>query len=329
MIDYTRRATASDVIFDSVGVYSLSELGAIRILGDDSRPWLNGQVTAQLSAGEAQASATYTLMVNLQGRVITDGWVYDRSDDLIFACPRTVIDAVVESLDRYIIMEDVELEPARDLSVITAQGPKALELLTHSDVADEVCFRTRRFGMDDRIPEGVDLVVNSVQHDEVLDRLARAAEALGGSKLDEASWELARIRSGRPKFGLDFGDFTLPQEAGLEHIAVSFQKGCYVGQEAVVMLQHRGKPPKRLLRMNLEVGTEVSPEAPVTTADGEVVGKITSLAMDAAPAALAMALVKRAHIDTPLYVHGVRAGTRTIIGAPPKTDGSSTGGYSA
>ena len=110
---------------------------------------------------------------------------------------------------------------------------------------------------------------------------------------------------GVPRWGRDFGADTLPQEAGLKH-AVSFDKGCYLGQEPVVMLEHRGKPPKRLVRLELEDAVEVG--APVEAAERQV-GRVTSAA-----GTRALALVKRKALEgeAPLEVGG-RALTRWAL----------------
>ena len=113
-------------------------------------------------------------------------------------------------------------------------------------------------------------------------------------------------------FGVDYGDEAYPQEARLEEMAVSFDKGCYLGQEAVFMLQKRGKPPKRLVV--LEIGGEApAVETEVHTADGAKVGRITSVATrDGRTLALGMVKTKHSEDGTEL-----RVGERTATVRPP------------
>ena len=98
---------------------------------------------------------------------------------------------------------------------------------------------------------------------------------------------------GRPEFGIDFGDFTYPQETGLTEPAVSFGKGCYIGQETVVMLQNRGKAPKLLWRWAIEGAEPPADKAPILK-EGAVVGEITSAAAVDGET-LALGFLKRGH----------------------------------
>jgi folate-binding protein YgfZ len=80
---------------------------------------------------------------------------------------------------------------------------------------------------------------------------------------------------GRPRFGVDFGEWTYPQETGLNTVAVSFNKGCYIGQETVVMLENRGKAPKVLWRWTVDSNEAPEAKTPITRGD-TAVGEITS-----------------------------------------------------
>ena len=84
----------------------------------------------------------------------------------------------------------------------------------------------------------------------LFDRLAAEARRVGGGAVSEAGFDLARVRAGRPRFGRDFGAQQYPQEAGHKQRAVSFGKGCYLGQEVVCTLENRGRLTRRLVRLN-------------------------------------------------------------------------------
>ena len=109
---------------------------------------------------------------------------------------------------------------------------------------------------------------------------------------DDATWDAVRIEHGLPRFGVEFDTTHYPQEAALEKLAVSFQKGCYLGQEVVYMLQERGHVKRKLVSLDLDLAGE-APAAgtPVTTPTGDVVGDIRSAVMgptSGRPAAIAM-----------------------------------------
>ena len=128
---------------------------------------------------------------------------------------------------------------------------------------------------------------------------------------DPARFEAMRIERGLPRFGVDFDTTHYPQEAGLEKLAVSFDKGCYLGQEVVYMLENRGHPKRKLVPLDLEGTEAVEAGAPVTPEDGqgEPIGEVRSSALGpvrGAPVAIAMVKWSHAKPGTKLRV-GERA----------------------
>ena len=95
---------------------------------------------------------------------------------------------------------------------------------------------------------------------------------------DPAGWNALRLECAVPQFGSDFGDTTYPQEANLEKIAVSFDKGCYLGQEVVCMLEMRGHVKRRLVAVVLDGSEPPSRGAVVSDEAGAVAGEVTSAA---------------------------------------------------
>ncbi|MDQ3032522.1 MAG: folate-binding protein YgfZ, partial [Myxococcota bacterium] len=112
--------------------------------------------------------------------------------------------------------------------------------------------------------------------------------------VSDEGWELARLRAGRPALFADFGEATYPQEAGLERAAVSFQKGCYLGQEVVCMLENRGQLNRRLV--SIESDGELARGTTITDAEGKKLGEVTSAMRDPESSrVLALGFVKRTH----------------------------------
>lgn len=260
----------------------------LRVHGDDARTWLQGQVTCDVLLG---GPSVHGLVLSATGHVITDVWVLDRSrsgetPELWLRMPSRAFDAALKRLDRFIVMEDVELEPT-ELRVIHTLGRPTRE-----------AYPTPRFATD-----GWDVVVSGAE--ATLAELEREGFVRG----DDALYERLRIAAGKPRLGADFGEHTLPQEAGLKS-AVSFTKGCYFGQEPVVMLEHRGKPPKRLVRL-APLASSLGPVivgAPVTDSEGREVGTVTSATPDAA-----LALVKRRALEAgELRVNGQPIPTHVV-----------------
>jgi folate-binding protein YgfZ len=262
----------------------------LRVHGDDARTWLQGQVTCDVLL---RGPSVHGLVLSATGHVITDVWVLDRSrkgetPELWLRMPSRAFDAALKRLDRFIVMEDVELEPT-DLRVI--------HTLAEPSLPSREAHATPRLAA-----EGWDVVVSDAE--ATLAELERE----GFTRGDDALYERLRITAGKPRLGPDFGEHTLPQEAGLKS-AVSFTKGCYFGQEPVVMLEHRGKPPKRLVHIApLAPSPAIVVGSAVTDADGREVGTITSAAPEAA-----LALVKRRALEAgELRVNGEPIPTRTV-----------------
>jgi hypothetical protein len=146
--------------------------------------------------------------------------------------------------------------------------------------------------------------------DAVGKRIAESVKDLGGAVGDATGWRALRLERGVAEFGEDFDDTTYPQEAGLEKVAVSFDKGCYLGQEVVCMLELRGHVNRKLMPLVLEASGLPLPGAGVTDLAGVSVGKVTSAALSPTlgkPVALAM--VKRAHANASnvVLIGGARA----------------------
>ena len=282
---------------ESVLLVAEPDLAVLVVTGDDRAAWLNGLVTCDV-AKLAEGNVAYGLMVTPKGRIVTDLYIDKRGDALQVILPARVRDAVVETLDRHLVMEDAEMARDDSLRVWFAHGPKSVEL------GGQPCDRTGLGG------------VVIVAPDTEKDRLARHVESLGGLIGDAQGWDALRLERGVPAFGVDFDDKTYPQEASLEKRAVSFDKGCYLGQEVVCMLELRGHVKRKLVPFVIDDGGAVEAGASVTDDAGAEIGKVSSatesptlgrcvgLAMvklaHAAPGASLRAAGKKAHVvETP------------------------------
>jgi folate-binding protein YgfZ len=235
------------------------DLAVLSVRGEDARSWLNGQVTNDVRSTKP-GDAVHALVLNAKGRILADVIVIDRGDrSLAMVIPKSEHEVLRMHLEKYVIMEDVEL---------------VLEALDVVEV-DGTCEGERYPAP--WLGEGAGVWIGD------------AASMRDASVIDPSEAELSRLRAGRPAFGVDFGATTYPQEAGLDS-AVSFQKGCYLGQEVVCMLENRGQLSRALVRLSTDA--LVAPGAKVLDADGAEVGAVTS-AIDAPDGALALAYVKR------------------------------------
>jgi folate-binding protein YgfZ len=285
---------------ETVLVVPARDRAAILLTGKDRFSWLNGLVTCELMKRE-QGQGAYGLLVEKKGRIQTDLFVVPSTGDatLALALPASLRDTMMATLDHYLIMEDAELS-ASDLVFFVAHGPRAAELRSLAPFAGSV---------DLLGTGGMVLAAPATEAADLEARIAAEVARLGGVVVDDETWNEVRIAHGLPRFGVEFDATHYPQEAALEKLAVSFSKGCYLGQEVVYMLQERGHVKRKLVPLDLEGGEAPAKGTPVTTSDGAAVGEIRSASNAAAsgkPTAIAM--VKWAH---------AKPGTELRVGEQP------------
>jgi folate-binding protein YgfZ len=274
---------------ETVLVVPLRDRAAIVVTGKDRTSWLNGLITCELAKRE-RGQGAYGLLVEKKGRIQTDLFVVPSADPgeetLALAVPASLRDGLVPALDHYLIMEDAELATP-DLVFFAAHGPRAAELRTLAPFAGTV---------DLLGSGGVVLGAPAADAAALEGRLVEAAAKLGGVVVDDATWDAVRIERGVPRFGAEVDATLYPQEAALETLAVSFSKGCYLGQEVVYMLQERGHVKRKLVPLDLEGDDAPAVGTAVTTPEGETVGEIKSSAIGPSSGKpVAIAMVKWAH----------------------------------
>src|SRR5436190_8925644 len=162
-------------------------------------------------------------------------------------------------------------------------GAGALPAVEYSHAAATLAGRRVRLIVTD---EGVDVLCDAADLSVVADALREA----GAVDVDEAAAEVLRVERGRPRYGIDLDDTVIPQEAGLNERAVSFTKGCYVGQETVARLHYKGKPNRHLRGLRLSAPAESG--APLLHEDREV-GRLASAVASPRLGPIGLALVRR------------------------------------
>lgn len=286
-----------DALHSGVAVIDRSRSDArLRVTGPDRREWLQGLLTNDVAA-LAAGRGCYAAYLTPQGRMLGDMRVFDRGDHVVLDVVADAREVLISRLDQFIIMEDVVLEDITDeTGCISVVGPRAAERLAplvgvdvatlaglaeyaHVAVtvagADGFCASTRELGV-----EGYDVYLPTA---DVVTLLARLRD-LDVPMLDDGVVTTARVEAGRPRFGIDMDDETIPLEAGLEDRAISFTKGCYVGQEVVIRVLHRGqgRVARRLCRIVSDAAEAPMSDAPwrpgaELRAGGRTVGRLTSV----------------------------------------------------
>jgi folate-binding protein YgfZ len=270
------------------------------VTGQDRLSWLNGLLTCDL-ASRKPGDAVYGLAVALKGRIVSDVVVAIDAERVILLVERAAAEALGESLDRYLMMEDAEVTRAFDrFGVFFAHGTGAGALLDAARSAGAVGGELDRTGLG-----GAVILAEGDAREPVRMAIASAVGRLKGAWGDDAGWEALRLERGVPRFGIDFDGTTYPQEASLEKVAVSFSKGCYLGQEVVCMLEMRGHVKRKLMPLVLEGDGVPERGARVLDGAGADVGSMTSAALSptlAHPVGLAMVKFAVAEAGKELYV---------------------------
>jgi len=279
------------------GIVDRSERGKLALTGADAKSFLSGQVTNDtigLTAGRGCYAAFLTHKGKMLGdlRILDAAGPEDGGGELLLDTERATLQALFDMIRRFKIGYDVELHKRTvQCGLLSLIGPRARAVAGAENLPDEeYAHRTGEIGGRGvrliATDAGVDVLCDAADTDAVREALEQA----GATPVTEAATEIVRVERGRPRYGADVDDTTIPQEAGLNARAVSFTKGCYVGQETVARLFYRGKPNRHLRGLRLSESVPVGAELRL----GErVVGHISSCVVSPAHGPIALALVRR------------------------------------
>ncbi|BCS35781.1 glycine cleavage system protein T [Luteitalea sp. TBR-22] len=222
----------------------------LEVRGPDAATWLQGLLTQDVASLQAGQGA-YAAYLTPQGRMIADLRVFHRGEAFVLECASTVRASLLSRLDQFVIMEDVTVVDLTEaLGCLTVVGPTSaasasactgIALSTLNGLPEHASLplavpgafvaASREFGVP-----AFDLY--APRQDLAIWRTLLQARV---PQAGERTLETARIEAGRPRFGVDMDGDTIPLEAGIESRAISFDKGCYVGQEVVIRILHRGQ----------------------------------------------------------------------------------------
>ncbi len=286
-------ATDYRTITEACGMLDRSERGKLALTGADARSFLQGQVTNDVE-GLSAGQGCYAAFLTPKGKMLGDLRILDAGEEVLLDTERVALQGLFNMIRQFSIGYDVELHKRTlERGLLSLIGPEADGIAGTTDLGTDehahVVVEVPGSGVTARAIRadvGVDLLCSS----EEVERLRAALGDAGAVAVDEAAVEALRIERGRPRYGIDLDDSVIPQEAGLNERAVSFTKGCYVGQETVARLYYRGKPNREL--RGLRLFGPASPGAELTF-EGRAVGRLTSVADSPRVGPIALALVRR------------------------------------
>ncbi|QRN99049.1 aminomethyl transferase family protein [Archangium violaceum] len=293
---------------EAVALHDATYREALRITGEDRASFLHGMVTQEVK-GLASGAATYAAMITVKGSMVADARVVRREADLLLDMEPGMGAKVREFLEKYLISEDAELHDATDeLGVLRLLGPRTADLLgavqgspfepLPQDATRAITLAGQEVlgvGSTRVEPHGVDLLVPRSGLEAVWKALVAAGGALGLKPLGWRALEVLRVEAGVPRFGQDMGETTIPLEANLTH-AISYNKGCYIGQEVIARATFRGHMNRKLTGLLLGT-TEAAPGTELKK-NGKKVGWVTTVVHSPGKGqTVALGYVHRDHLE--------------------------------
>jgi len=301
-----------------------SSRGRIVVSGNDRATYLQGLLTNDIVALKA-GSGCYAAYLTPQGRMISDLWVYEIGDLLLLSLPDVETkNTVLAKLDQFIFSEDVQLgDVTGAFAQIAVVGPAAAPIVAAllgesaervGALGEHACFRAAIAGgaaivtrVTDTGQPGFDVYVEAAG----LPALEAALASGGVPELDAATADVLRVEAGVPMFHRDMDEDTIPLEPGIEARAISMNKGCYVGQEVIVRVLHRGhgRVAKKLVGLTLEGDAVPSRDAQVKHGDQQVGAVTSAVRSPALNRSIALAYLQRDCLEagTAVTVDGATA----------------------
>jgi folate-binding protein YgfZ len=275
---------------EECGLLDRSGRGVLLVSGPDGAEYLQGQLTSDvesLEPGDGQYAALLDRKGHMQAdmRVLRPG-----AEEILLDTESEALAAARRHLEMYSIGRDVKVaDVSEERAILSLIGPRSVEIAGTAVLPENACEASTVAGTECLAVgtrDGIDLIVARAE----AERLRDALLAAGAVAVSPAAAEILRIESGTPRFGAEMGTETMPAEAGIVEAAVSFTKGCYIGQETVARLHYKGKPNRHLRGLRLSAPSE--PGAALRLGEKEV-GKLGGSAVSPALGPIGLAILRR------------------------------------
>jgi folate-binding protein YgfZ len=267
-----------------------AEDGKLALTGPQAAAFLGGQVSNDVEA-LTPGHGCYAALLTNKGKMLADLRVIARGDELLLLTERATLQVLFDTLRRAVIGWDAELHKRTlELARLTLIGPDATAAAGVDPGPAEHDNVPAQIGGRDALVVRTDAGLDVLCADDDAEAVGAWLTAAGAVAVDEAAADVVRVEHGRPRYGVDLDDSVIPQEAGLNERAVSFTKGCYVGQETVARLHYKGKPNRHL--RGLRLSAPAQPGDVVRLGDKDV-GRVASVALSPVHGPIALALVRR------------------------------------
>jgi folate-binding protein YgfZ len=310
---------------ESLAIFDTNWHAIINLAGPDRLRYLNAIVSNDIK-NLKEGSGSLALLLNPQGRILAELEIYALKDRLLTLSHASLRQRTVETLDKYIIMDDVRLDDVTDeFGTLAVEGPQAARTIekaygfdlnempdlairsVHIDSMPCEIIRRSHFGY-----VGMEVVAPQKSLKQIWENLLALVRLRGGLPVGMKALETLRLETGIPFYPVDFNDTVIPHEAAVEATHISFTKGCYTGQEIVERVRSRGQVNRRRVRLKFST-PEPPPAGTRLSVDGKELGLVTSSAFSPkANTAIGMGYSRREH-DSPGTTLDVDNGTTAEI----------------
>jgi tRNA-modifying protein YgfZ len=275
---------------EGCGLLDRSDRGKLAIRGGEAAEYLQGQLTNDVEA-LTPGQGCYAALLDRKGHIQADMRVLRISpDELWIDVEAVALPAARRHLEMYKVGREVELaEKTAERAILSLIGPGSSEASGIAAGSPNSHRPAVIEGVDTRVvmtAAGLDLFCAVGEVGELREALLRG----GAVEISEAAAEIVRVEAGRPRYGAEMTEETMPAEAGIVEEAVSFTKGCYIGQEPVARLHYKGRPNRHLRGLRLS-GSVVAGMR--LRHDGKDVGAVGTACLSPARGPIALAIVRR------------------------------------
>jgi folate-binding protein YgfZ len=269
---YTHPRLEYEALTHTVGLIDVPNVGVLRLRGADRVRFLNAMVTndvAKLTAG----TACEALLTTTKGRIVAELLILARVEELLVLVLRGSTARVFEALDSHIVADDVTLtDMTAEMAVLSLEGPKSRETVWRIFPREPLPLENLKFteneyqGLHAMVvrhsltgEKGLHIVVSRGQSERLRDYLVQAGVGMDMQVVGRVAWNVRRVEAGLPWYGVDVSEDNFPKEARLDD-HVSYDKGCFLGQETIARMHYRGHPNWQL------VGLAADDDAPESLA---------------------------------------------------------------
>lgn len=300
---------------EEAGLVDRSARGKLKLTGAEAADLLQGQLTNDIEALEPGQGA-YAALLDRKGHLRADMRVLLLDDGGIWLDTEPgTLDALRSHLEMYKVGREVEVaDVSGDWAIVSLIGPAAYEIAGTRPLSPEYANRHYQRDGFDVLAVGTDLGLDLIARAEGAEALREALIGDGAAPVSDEAAEIARVESGRPRFGHEMNASTMPAEAGIEERAVSFSKGCYIGQETVARLHYKGKPNRHLRGLRLSAPV---PEGTPLVLGEKVVGEVGTACISPVHGPIALAIVRREAAPGDTVAAGEEGATATLVDALP------------